>query len=333
MKKRLSFRKILLLIGILFFVFTLVRTFFAIQAISQNYLALQNADLTVSADYTLVYDDHIYAMIGFGINIDPSLPDMAESVTVFLENSMRSIDDVILACSILHTMLTNTIIAYSLYAKNKDNSFRHAVSVSTGVIVTFLVYVCFTALCHVLFHIPFYIPDGHGLTVILVSLLSVAAGECALGLLLRKIKFKKAVALAAVPVVFVMFLFGFNFEYHLFCLSSLDSFDYIRDIDSHAFDEDYEGDIHYDPDKNVMVLNGKEYEAQQMENPDSYQGLQRIGAYAYEILNPYEGNSLFFLEISKEEIILSVWILLLFCIKAFVWILVCGRRESAKQIQ
>ena len=323
----------MLLIGILFFVFTLFRTFSAIQAISQNYLALQNADLTVSADYTLVYDDHVYGMIGFGINIDPSLPDMAESVAVFLENSMRSADAVILACAILYTMLTNTIIAYFLYAKNKDNSYRHAVSVSTGVIVTFLVYVCFSVFSHALYHIPFYFPDGHGLAVILVSILSVAAGECALGLLLRKIKFKRRAALAAVPVVYVMFLFGFNFEYHLFCPSSLDSFDYLRDIDSHAFDEDYEGDIHYDPDKNVMVLNGKEYEAQQMENPDSYHGLQKIGAYAYEIVNPYGGNSLFFLEISEEGMILPVWIMVLYCLKAFFWMILCAKRTSVKQIK
>ena len=115
MKKRISFGGIMLLLGILFFCFILVMSFVAIQSLGQDYLSLKNADMSVSKDYMLLLNDHIYAMTAYGINIDPSIPDMAQTVKAFMEKAMRSIDAVILSCGILYTMITNTILSYFVY--------------------------------------------------------------------------------------------------------------------------------------------------------------------------------------------------------------------------
>ena len=321
----------MLLLGILFFCFILVMSFVAIQSLGQDYLSLKNADMSVSKDYMLLLNDHIYAMTAYGINIDPSISDMAQTVKAFMEKAMRSIDAVILSCGILYTMITNTILSYFVYQKNKNHRQRHTISIALSVIGTYAIFIGFVVLCHFLFHLPFYSPDGHGVIVILVSILSVIGGECALGVLLRKIKWKKTVALATIPVVFLLFLSSFNFAYHLYCPSALESFDYVQEIEKEAFAEDYEGEVYYDDNKNAVIVDGREYAPQLIDNADAYHGLQRAGAYVFEIWNPYSGNSLYFLEISEEKIRLSVIVLLLYGMKACMWMMLCGLNTAKKK--
>ncbi len=89
--------------------------------------------------------------------------------------------------------------------------------------------------------------------------------------------------------------------------------------------------MYYDENKNAVIVDGREYAPQLIDNADAYHGLQRAGAYVFELLNPYSGNSLYFLEISEEKIRLSVIVLLLYGMKACMWTMLCGLNTAKEK--
>ncbi len=67
---------------------------------------------------------------------------------------------------------------------------------------------------------------------------------------------------------------GTGFEGRLYSSPTTDSFDYIaQEIKPHIYDKDFDGDVYYDEEKNVLILNGEEYEPRQVDNPDYLTGI------------------------------------------------------------
>lgn len=293
-KKRDLFAWIMLCLGLIATVAVLVMTFLAIRRFASEYAAIRDNDLSQDTAMTMIYDDHLYAQIAYGIEIVSGYQGMDADRNAFLETSLRGVDQRILSCGTLYTMVIATVLSYFLYRSYKNDAKKHVLSVVLMIVEVFAVYVLVAWIAHLISGMPFYF--GRSLFTLTVSLLSIIGGSCALALLYRFFRFKKIMAVAAIPLVLVLFLFGFAFEHGLYCEPIVESFDYVAELDPRILEKDFAGPVYYDEEKNVMVVEGKEYEAQQLANEERYTGLARIGAYAYELLDPYAGNSLYFWE-------------------------------------
>ena len=111
-------------------------------------------------------------------------------------------------------------------------------------------------------------------------------------------------------------------EYGLYSPKTIESFDYAYAIDSRILEEGY-----YDSEKNVLVFEDKEYPPKQAENPEHYSGVKFMGAAAFEVINPYSGNSLYMVEQAMESNI-TLPIYLLYALKGFIWIIVSRRKNE-----
>ena len=288
------FYRLFLAAGIVLYAAVIICSFLAVKSLRSDYLALKNHDLSEDAALTIGYDDHIYASMGAGIEIESRDSKAAEHVTEFLAASLRSIDRRILSCGILYAMAIAAVLAYPLCRKCEGNRKRHVLIAALSVPVLFALFCAGILAMHAAFALPFYFPTGGTeLTIIAVSLLAAAGGSCFLAWLLRMVRRQVLVAVIAVPAVIMLFIFGALFEGRLYCPPTVDSFDFLTEIDPHVLDEDYTGEVCYDDEKNVVVLNGTEYPPEQAENPDRLRGAGRVGAYVFEALSPYAGNGLF----------------------------------------
>ena len=155
-----------------------------------------------------------------------------------------------------------------------------------------------------------------------VSLLSVIGGHCAFGLLLRKIPFKNVVSVFAIPVIIALFLLGTVLSGQLYTDPEIESFDYVAEQTGDAY-----GNAYYDDDKNVIIVDGREYKPELVENPDHLKGIARIAAFVFEVLNPYSGNSLEMIRQIIEKTP-ALWAVLFYSVKALCWIVLSLTRRG-----
>ncbi|MBQ7687770.1 MAG: hypothetical protein IJT27_00995 [Clostridia bacterium] len=320
--------KLLIAAGILFCVIVLAASFLAIRNLRADYLNLTQLDLSEDTSATISYDDRLYASMGAGIEIDHNDNDNESRLADFIENSLRSVDTRILSCGILYVMMFVTVFAFPLYIKFGRNRKKHVLITAGCVFLSYAFFLAAVYLMFLAFRIPFYFPQRIQWLLIAVALTAVTGGSCFLAWLLRMIRYKKITAVLAIPLVFLLFILSASFEGQLFSPQTVDSFAFVADMEEGVFDEDYEGEVYYDSEKNVLVLNGKEYEPEQIENPDSLHGAGRIGAYAFELLDPYSGNGLFLIY-EAAEITVEPIFLILYTLKALAWIILplCIQRK------
>lgn len=323
-----------LFMGIVLFVTVLYFTFDATKRMAEDYHLLKEADLSTDTNGTIFYDDHLYGVIGFGIEISTKESGKEERRNDFLQSSIYQIDRRILSCLLLYTMMTAAVMSFFLNERRKQGSTAVSVLV---IWVMYLLYLGFVLLFHAIGKTPFYFPQGKDLVILLIGLLSIMAGESALLLLLEKIPYKKITAIIIVPVVFLLFLFGLLFEHGLYCLPYEESFAYLADINPRILDENFEDEFYYDETRNVVILEGKEYPPESLENEEYYRGFHRIGAYLFELVNPYSGNGLsMILEADvftgMEANSFSLWHGIFYVLKDICW-LVFGLPKKKKTIE
>ena len=331
------FGRLFLAAGTVLFAAILLLSFFAAKSLQTDYLALKDHDVSEDAVLKISYDDRIYASLGAGIEIDHRDGSAGERLTEFLSASLRSIDNRILSCGILYVMMIVAVLAYPFFRRFGQNKTRHILSVALSVPILFAVFSAAIAVMHAALRVPFCFPAGKDLLLLAVSLPAVAGGSCFLAWLLRTVRRPILVSVAAVPLVFLLFLLGAQAEGRLSCPPTVDSFDYLTEIDPHVLDEDYTGEVYYDDEKNAVILNGTEYPPEQAENPDRLKGIGRVGAYAFELLSPYGGNGLFLTheQYTNEGSALTIqpFLLILYALKALAWIflpLCLGKKRSQK---
>ena len=305
---------ILLAIGLLLAVLIGSRSIQATRQMSDAYLWLSYADPAQDLRATVYYSDDLYAVLGYGIETSGADPAAAEQISSFLSSSTRLLDERILGAAIIYTMFITAFIALFLYECFGKSAFRHAAAViCTALIVCILMMAIPLFICASQ-GVPFYFPKGEALFVLLASVLSMIGGNCALALLLRKIRFKKIAAVAAIPVVYFLFLFSSILEVGLFSPSQVTSFDYVRNMAGDAFANAY-----YDDEKDVLVVGEAEYPPESVPNSEHLTGIAYIGAAAYEALDPFACTGLSVIKQEADATIPS-WVLLLYAVKAVFWI-------------
>ena len=307
---------LLLAIGLLLGILITSRSIQATRQMSDAYQWLSFADPAQDLRATVYYSDDLYAVLGFGIETSGADPAAKEQISSFLSSSMRLLDERILGAAVIYTMFVTVLLALFLYECFGQNALRHTAAViCTALIVCILLmaiplYICASQ------GVPFYFPKGEALFVLLASVMSMIGGNCTLALLLRKIKFKKIAAVAAIPLVYFLFLFSSILEIGLFSPSQVTSFNYVRDVAGDAF-----ADAYYDDEKNVLVVGEAEYPPELVPNSEHLTGIAYIGAAAYEVLVPYAGTGLSLIKQESDATIPS-WVLLLYAVKAVFWIVI-----------
>ena len=300
--------------GIIIFVLVGVLNYMAIKDLGRDYQAMKDLDLSVNSRVSIGYDDHLYAAIGFGIEIDPSDSNIRATLTDYIESSLKSIDKRIISCTIYYSMMVITVLAYFLYQKFGIGGKKHALSVIVSVTVVFASLLALIAGFHAIQGVPFYFPKGYDCLLILVSLSAVIGGSCCLAWILRVVRFKRIVSLIAIPAVLLLFTLGSSIEGRLYSPRTVDSFDYVvQEYEPNLYDEDFDGEAYYDEEKNVLFVNGKEYPPQETENPDYLKGAGRAGAVLFEIINPYAASGLLMIceaaDLTVGMIVLSLYVI------------------------
>ena len=309
---------ILLAVGIVAFVTILGASFLANRALCSDYKKMKQADLSQAYSGTLVYNDRLYAMVGYGISIDPADSQKEEQLSEFLSSRMYMADQRAFAAGCIYVMIISAILAFPLYEKFRRHRGRHILAVCFLGIGLYILYIVALAVFRLAFHVPLYLSHGRDILAVLTGALSVLGGSCALAMLLRGFRFKKIAAIVAIPLVYILFLFSSICEGQLYCEPYEDSFAYVAEIDERVLDENFEG-AYYDPDENALIIEGKKYPPQQIENEEYLKGAKRYGAFAYELLDPYSGTSLYQME-QEIETEISLGIYGAYALKAIVWI-------------
>ena len=321
------FGRLMLGIGTVGFLMVLYLSFSAVRTLGEHYTEMKQADLSQVYSGTVYYDDSLYACTGYGIETDPADPDTPKILQEYLDSSLTSIDQVILSVGAVYTMFIASFAAFYQYINHQDNHRGHVRSILLGGILVYVLYTAAIVLMYALNHIPFLLPDARSLLDVGVSLLSVLGGLCALGLLIRIIPLKKIASLAAIPLVFVLFLFSAVSEGQLCLPAYQKSFAYLAEIDSRVLEEDFDG-YYYDEEKDVVVLDGKEYPPQIVPNPDYLTGTDRVKAYVFEALDPFSGSAFSMMEKAAECQAPLIYPAC-YALKALFWIILAGKRKSS----
>ena len=319
MKKKDLFRYVTL---VAFLAFLAVLTVFSIPAVrklAECYQEIKNGDLVKGFIGNIYYDDGLYVALGSGIEIVANEPNAGQRLKDFLNASLLSIDKSILACGLFYTMIAVSFLLYNLFSNKEESRKKQILKTAITTVLVFAFYLGMILIAHFIFHVPFCVPGVKELLAIITGLMSIIAGSCAAGLLIKAVPFKRIISVILIPVIILLFILSAGFEARLFMPSKIDSFDYVYEMKEEILDENYEGEVYYDDNKNVLVVEGMEYPPESADNPDSLRGVSRIGAFLFEAVDPYSGTGLFLAE-TAAEIDSNPLISAGYLLKAAVWI-------------
>ena len=318
-KKNRKFEIVMMILGLSAFALILYFSFNAVKEMSIGYQAMVNADLSEEFKGSIYYYDHLYGAMGKGIILDETVTDKSAMMTSFLKEALYLLDLRIFSAGIIYAMMISVILLYPLMQKfTQQNSVTLAVcGMVTGI---YVFYILSIFIMQKLFLVPFYWPKGSEMLKLISGIIAVTGGTCAVTILLKYIRWKKTTAILIIPVVFIVFIFSMLMEFGLYNAPYLESFQYIAEINERAADENYDGEFYYDEEKNVMVLDGTEYPPEQLENEEHLTGMKRYGAYIFEAVDPYSGNSLYMVEQETENPLNRITYIL-YALKGFLWVL------------
>ena len=321
----------LLLGGLLFLLAAAALTFSAIGRLSENYRQCAEADFSEDFSGAVVYDDHLYAQLAYGIEILSAETDKTQRMEAFLAGSLSRIYERIFSAGVIYVMFVSAAGALFLYTRWGRSPKKHTAASLLYPLLVFLLFLAAVYGAAGFRHIPFPALSREAVVTLAVSVVCVTGGMCALGVLLRRIRYKTAAAVAAVPLVFALFMAGTILEGQLFAAPYVDSFDYVTETaDEAALEAAY-----YDDEKNVLVMDGREYPPEQQPNPDRLTGVKQAGAVVFEALDPFSGSSAGLVR-QFDERELPAWVLALYALKAVAWLAACAlipRRHRPKPEQ
>ncbi len=302
---------ILFFAGITAFIAVTLLTSRAARDMSVSYRQLREADLSDTVTAEITYDDHMYATVLYGVELVSGDTAGRDS---FLRDTAEKTLRRALAAGVTYTMVISTLFALFLYERFVSRRKVHSLAVSTSVLLIYAAYISAVLYLFRKNDLPIHLGTGISPAPLLASIVAVMGGNAFLGLVLRYVKPKSLTAILAVPLVFFCFLFGFMSEAGLFSSEYVDSFDCV------ILSEEYEQaqSAYYDEDKDVLVVDGKEYPPEQVPNPDRSVGLSRLGALAFEIIWPYSGNPLGLVSLEPGWTV-PHFALLLYIFKGIMW--------------
>lgn len=331
-QKKDRFEKISFISGILLLCVILIITISSLRTTGQCYTSLKNADLSQETESLLYYDDHMFAQIGFGISIIPSETGNEARLSSFLSSSVQEIYIRIISCGLLYSMMVSVALQYFIYSRYHSEIKKYFHGILIASVAPFAVFAAAVLISQSIFGLPAIFPEGRIWFLTAVCLLSIPAGNFVLSAVLSAVRHRKIAAVIALPVVLFLFIVSMNLECNLYTSPTVDSFKYFNETHAYALEDDYDGEFYYDKEKNVVILDGEEFPPEAFDNPNYYTGWKRLCASLFELVDAYSGNGLLLTE-SIVDYPIPVWTIMLYIIKAALWIALSSHFMKRRCIQ
>ena len=304
----------------------------ASRGLAGTYHEFMGADLAQDFSGELVYDDHAGLQMHYGASFEGGDPDNDAWRVEYVEDSLRSMDRMIVFICTFYALFICLVLAYPLWWRFGRRKGRHVAAIAVSVVGVFAIILGCILVTHGACGAPFRFPGGVPLLTLAVGLLSGIGGLCAVGLLLRVIPWKRITAVLVIPLVCIVAIP--MIEEGLFASPTQESFDYTQEYYESVVDENFDGPLYYDDERHILVIGDREFEPEIVPNPKHFTGVQRALAIAEEVANPFSGNALTMI-VGNDVPEIPVWALLLYALKALAWIVLPvvlprkGRRAEA----
>ena len=328
------FAIIMTVIAVAFLVGVCILSVLASRDFAGTYHIFAEADLSQDFSGELVYDDHFGLQAHHGASFVGGEEGNDAFRDEYLRINLRDMDRTIVFVCTFYALFTNLLLAYPLWRRFGRRKGVHVAAIALSVLGAFAIVLGSILMTHAACATPFSFPAGRSLATLAVGLLSGIGGLCAVGLLLRLIRWKRIAAVLVIPLVFVIAVP--LLEEGLFTTPTEESFDSARAYYESLGGESFEGPVYYDDERHIMVIGDREFEPQMVANPDYYVGWQRALAIAAEAVNPFSGHALTMI-LSSEGMggaipAIPAGALALYALKALAWIVlpvVLPRRKKA----
>lgn len=301
---------VLFTLAVAAFVMMAALTASAIRELGTSYREASEMDPTGGSVVQLGYFDHLYADVGQGMEFAPNDTNFHQTLAEFLEDTLRFIQLRVLAAGLIYAVVVSVPMALlfaSLHPGEPDTSAR--LTALAG-LLAYVLFVVVAVVSAIVFDVPLYLPRSVALIALLAGFFGIELGNMVVGLIVGTVRHKGLVTVIAIPVALALVLFGIVTAFFVFSEPYVDSFDYVAEADSQALEEGY-----YDSERNVLVVGDTEYAPEQLPNPEHATGAARIGAIAYEVLNPYSGSVI---ELVREDLDIDHLIIVAYLVRSFV---------------
>lgn len=314
MKKGKIFGNIMMAAALVLLAAILITEVGAVRELRSSYVILNGKDISEEEISTIFYDDKMLVRLGY------STADTSVAMDDFLQSSIQNIDMRIMTAGIVYAAVISVMLSCYLAFRYGESTRKHIAAVIICGFTAYLIILAAVFGMMLAINLPIYLPSGKDLIAVLVGLLSVLAGNCAIAVWLRFVRPKVIISVVALAVVFVTYLFGSLCEMGIFSEPTVESFEYLAEMDENIFEDGYDGECYYDESKNVTVLNGVEYPPEELPNPARFTGAKRAGAVALEALNPYSAMCLPLMMHATDLDVPLIAFILYLC-KSMLWIL------------
>ena len=256
----------------------------------------------------VVYFDHLYYDHGFVLKIPPNTADPSVLVQNLLDDIPRYVSADLFNSIVTYSAVICTVGALFLYGLAQDNPRRYLLLIllTPPVFVGLIAGLTWgvSSLCGL--RLPF--PSGTGSDFFFIGLLSLMAGGCAVGLLLRVIPFKKVAAVILIPVVLFLLMWVNKEEKALF-IPAATTTETVSMVES---------------------IGAEEEEAAREEDEEESEPLAAV----LTALFPFSGCDLWL--VYEEGLEISQWAVTVIMVKNAVWfalavVLMTNRRRNARR--
>ena len=300
----------------------------ASRQLAGTYHVFAEADLSQDFSGEIIYDDHAGLQAHHGASLVGGEEGNDAFRDEWLAESLGSIDRMIVFTCTFYALFINLLLAYPLWRRFGRRKGVHVAAIALSVLGAFASSLGSILITHAACALPFYFPTGRPLLTLAVGLLSGIGGLCAVGLLLRLIRWKRIAAVLVIPLVFIIAIP--QLEEGLFTTPTMESFDSAHTYYESLGGEDFDGPLYYDEERGVLVVGDREFEPEIVPNPDCLVGAPRVLGIVAEAANPFSGNALTMIADAVPEV--PLWALALYALKALAWIVlpaILTRRKKA----
>ena len=317
-----------LLIFIVVYIFVFIMNLSNIINFSASYTEAVNLTSYADTNVYLIYNDILCQNIQRtdleGLNEADGRAYFNDRLPILREIYTGSF----ISCSIIYTFLAFLFLQYFLFKKNEFCAKKHYRDVVLGHTLCCLVYIgiVFFMLLSKGFVMTLHTPN---IILILISqFLVMLSASAVYAWVIRRIRFKK-IAVSMLIILSIIFYFcGIISEINLSYPQTVESFDYLYEIDDRFRNDDCDVLQYYDPQTSQMIIGDDVYGPEYVQNPKYIGGIKRVALIGLEILNPLANMNRFGFDLEGAT---AVWITLLYMLKSIAMLALIGYSFSREE--
>lgn len=164
--------------------------------------------------------------------------------------------------------------------------------------------------------------------ILICQLLVMLSASEVYAWIMRRIRFKKIAACMIIVLSVIFYYGGIISEINLSYPQTVESFDYLYEIDDRFRNDDCDVLQYYDPQTSQMIIGEDVYDPEYVPNPKYIGGFKRVALIGLEILNPLANMNRFGFDLEGAT---AVWITLLYMLKSIAMLALIGYSFSREE--